>query len=125
MELADKERKKAAESLERSLSKLLKTNSYKTCKTAVFRDVACLVISIFHPQFSRLLATFDTQQDDLIFEVRITFNEENKFLHCQLTKLIGTLYKAVGKISPTDVLTTTVGHQVMGSSLGGLMSRAA
>ncbi|CAK8686752.1 unnamed protein product [Clavelina lepadiformis] len=35
-----------------------------------------------HSQFSRLLATFDTQQDDLISEVLTTFNEENKFLHC-------------------------------------------
>ncbi|CAK8698199.1 unnamed protein product [Clavelina lepadiformis] len=78
-----------------------------------------------HSQLSRLLATFDTQQDDLIFEVLTTFNEENKFLHCQLTKLIGTLYKVVGKIFPTEILTTTLGHQTMGFSLGDFMSRAA
>ncbi|CAK8695154.1 unnamed protein product [Clavelina lepadiformis] len=59
-----------------------------------------------------------------ISEVLTTFNEENKFLHCQLTKLIGTLYKAVGKIFPTEILTTTLGHQTMASSLGDFMSRA-
>ncbi|XP_076799899.1 uncharacterized protein LOC143444989 [Clavelina lepadiformis] len=78
-----------------------------------------------YSQFERLFATFDTQQDDLISEVLTTFNEENKFLHCQLTKLIGTLYKAIGKIFPTEILTTTLGHQTMGSSLGDFMSRAA
>ncbi|CAK8685312.1 unnamed protein product [Clavelina lepadiformis] len=59
-----------------------------------------------------------------ISEVLTTFNEENKFLHCQLTKLIGTLYKAVGKIFPTEILSSTLGHQTMGSSLGDFMSRA-
>ncbi|CAK8682950.1 unnamed protein product [Clavelina lepadiformis] len=77
-----------------------------------------------HSEFSRLLATFDGQQDDLISEVLTTFNEDNKFLHCQLTKLIGTLYKAVGKIFPTEILSSTLGHQAMGSNLGDFMSRA-
>ncbi|CAK8677026.1 unnamed protein product [Clavelina lepadiformis] len=78
-----------------------------------------------HTQFSRLLATFDTQQDDLISKVLTTFNEENKFLHCQLamyTLHIGTLYKAVWKIFTTEIFTTTLGHQIMDFSLGDLAS---
>ncbi|CAK8677007.1 unnamed protein product [Clavelina lepadiformis] len=71
-------------------------------------------------------ATTNVQSsDDLISKVLTTFNEENMFLHCQLTKLIGTLYRAVGKIFPAEILTTTLGHQAMSSSLGDFMSRAA
>ncbi|CAK8697789.1 unnamed protein product [Clavelina lepadiformis] len=60
----------------------------------------------------------------VISEVLTTFNEDNKFLHCQLTKLIGTLYKAVGKIFPTEILSSTLGQQALGSNLGDFMSRA-
>ncbi|CAK8678577.1 unnamed protein product [Clavelina lepadiformis] len=81
----------------------------KLDKLALFRPNLPKRVSSQTPlsHFSRPLTTFDTQQDELISKVITTFNEENIVLTLPAHS-IGTLYKAIGKIFPIEILTKSL-----------------